>query len=105
MFEGVAGQTHYVAAKAGIVGFTRSLAREVGKYGITVNVITPGLTISPPLLEHFPPALLKAQRAGRAIGRDEIPEDLVGTALFLASTDADFISGQIINVDGGKSMH
>lgn len=105
MFDGVAGQTHYVAAKAGIVGFSRSLAREVGKYGITVNVITPGLTVSPSVLKHFPPAVLEAQRSGRAISRDEVPQDLVGTTFFLASRDADFISGQTINVDGGKTMH
>lgn len=105
IFEGVAGQAHYVAAKAGIVGFSRCIAREFGHYGITVNVVTPGLTVTAPVKKSFPPELLEAQKLGRAIARDEVPEDLVGTTFFLASPDADFISGQIINVDGGKNMH
>jgi NAD(P)-dependent dehydrogenase (short-subunit alcohol dehydrogenase family) len=105
IFEGVPGQTHYVAAKAGIVGLTRSLAREVGDYGITVNVITPGLTVTKAVKDSFPAAVLEAQRNGRALKRDEQAEDLVGAVFFLASPDADFITGQTINVDGGKNMH
>lgn len=105
IYDGVPGQVHYVAAKAGTVGFSRSLAREVGRYGITVNVVTPGLTVTPAVKRSFPPEILEAQRAGRSIARDEEPEDLVGAVFFLASPDADFISGQIINVDGGKSSH
>lgn len=104
VFDGTRGQTHYVAAKAGIVGFTRSLAREVGGYGITVNVVTPGLTVTQAVRDHFPPELLDAQRKGRALQRDEVPEDLVGPVFFLASPDADFVSGQTLNVDGGKFM-
>jgi NAD(P)-dependent dehydrogenase (short-subunit alcohol dehydrogenase family) len=104
VFDGTRNQTHYVAAKAGIVGFTRSLAREVGGYGITVNVITPGLTVTKAVRDHFPPALLEAQRQARALQRDEEPEDLVGPVFFLASPDAGFITGQTLNVDGGKFM-
>lgn len=104
VFDGTRGQSHYVAAKAGIVGFSRSLAREVGGYGITVNVVTPGLTVTKAVRESFPPEILEAQRNGRALGRDEEPEDLVGPVFFLASPDADFITGQTINVDGGKFM-
>ena len=104
VFDGTRGQAHYVAAKAGIVGFSRSLAREVGGYGITVNVVTPGLTVTRTVRDSFPPAILEAQRNGRAIQRDEEPEDLVGPVFFLASPDADFVSGQTINVDGGKFM-
>lgn len=104
VFDGTRGQTHYVAAKAGIVGFSRSLAREVGGYGITVNVVTPGLTVTRAVRESFPPEILEAQRAGRALQRDQAPEDLVGPTFFLTSPDADFISGQTINVDGGKFM-
>jgi NAD(P)-dependent dehydrogenase (short-subunit alcohol dehydrogenase family) len=104
VFDGTRNQTHYVAAKAGIVGFTRSLAREVGGYGITVNVITPGLTVTPAVREHFPTELLEAQRKARALPRDEEPEDLVGPVFFLASPDAGFITGQTLNVDGGKFM-
>lgn len=104
VFDGTRGQTHYVAAKAGIVGFSRSLAREVGGYGITVNVITPGLTVTKAVRESFPSEILEAQRVGRAIQRDELPEDLVGPVLFLASPEADFITGQTVNVDGGRFM-
>jgi NAD(P)-dependent dehydrogenase (short-subunit alcohol dehydrogenase family) len=105
VFDGTRNQTHYVAAKAGIIGFTRSLAREVGGYGITVNVITPGLTLTPAVRDHFPPALLAAQRAARSLQRDETPQDLVGPVFFLASSDAGFITGQTLNVDGGKFMN
>ncbi len=104
VFDGTKSQTHYVAAKAGIVGFSRSLAREVGDYGITVNVITPGLTVTKAVSDSFPPDLLAAQRATRALRRDERPEDLVGPVFFLASRDAAFITGQTLNVDGGKFM-
>lgn len=104
VFDGTRGQSHYVAAKAGIVGFSRSLAREVGGYGITVNVITPGLTVTKAVRDGFPTEILEAQRNGRALQRDEEPEDLVGPTFFLASPDADFITGQTINVDGGKFM-
>ena len=104
IFEGVADQTHYVAAKAGVIGLSRSLARAFGKHGITVNVVTPGLTVTPPVKEKMPAQLLEAQIASRAIPREERPEDLVGAVFFLASRDADFVSGQTINVDGGKHM-
>jgi NAD(P)-dependent dehydrogenase (short-subunit alcohol dehydrogenase family) len=104
VFDGTRNQTHYVAAKAGTVGFTRSLAREVGGYGITANVITPGLTVTKAVRDSFPAELLEKQRTGRAIQRDEEPADLVGPVFFLASPDADFISGQTLNVDGGKFM-
>lgn len=103
-FEGVADQAHYVAAKAGIFGLSRSLARALGDDGITVNVVTPGLTVTPRVGEMMPAAMLEKQIATRCIKREERPEDLIGTIFFLASPDADFISGQTINVDGGKHM-
>ena len=104
-FDGTRNQSHYVAAKAGIIGFTRSLARELGGYDITVNVITPGLTLTQAVKDHFPPAVLEAQRAARSLQRDETPQDLVGPVFFLASPDAGFITGQTLNVDGGKYMN
>ncbi len=104
MFSGVAEQVHYVAAKAGLMGFTRSLARVVGKDGITVNLVAPGLTLTPAVKKHLPPEMIAAQIATRAIPRDEVGEDLVGTTFFLASEDADFMSGQTLNVDGGAHM-
>ncbi|GGR40778.1 3-oxoacyl-[acyl-carrier protein] reductase [Nocardioides luteus] len=105
MYPGVAGQVHYVTAKSGLVGFTRSLAREVGGGGITVNLLTPGVTLTGPVLEHFPPELIESQRESRAIPRDQHAEDLVGPIFFLASPEADFITGQTLNVDGGMFMN
>ena len=104
MFEGVAEQTHYVAAKAGVIGFSRSLARAVGTEDITVNVVSPGLTLTAPVCESMPKGFVEAQVNARAIQRDETAEDLVGAVFFLASPDANFISGQTVNVDGGKHM-
>ena len=105
IFEGVLGQTHYVAAKAGVVGFSRSLAMEVGQYGITVNCVAPGLTLTPPVLKDLPKELIAEQPRLRALKRDEQAEDLVGAVFFLASPEADFMSGQLLNVDGGKIKH
>lgn len=103
-FEGVAEQVHYVAAKAGLFGMSRSLARVFGQDGITVNVVTPGLTATPAVKAAMPPEMLEQQIKLRAIPREEKGEDLVGAVFFLASPDADFISGQTVNVDGGKHM-
>jgi NAD(P)-dependent dehydrogenase (short-subunit alcohol dehydrogenase family) len=104
VFDGARNQVHYVSAKAGVVGLTRALAREVGQYGITVNVVTPGLTVTPTVRDHFSAELLEAQHRARAIQRDELPEDLVEPVFFLASPGSGFVSGQTINVDGGKFM-
>ncbi len=105
IFEGVVGQVHYVAAKAGIVGLTRSLAMEVGEYGITVNMVAPGLTLTEPVRRTMPEKLINAQRELRALKRDEGPEDLAGPVFLFASPDADFVSGQLLVVDGGKTKH
>ena len=104
MFEGVADQVHYVAAKAGILGLSRSFARLFGDDGITVNVVTPGLTVTPIVREKMAPEFIGSQNEVRCIKREEKADDLVGAIFFLASPGADFISGQIINVDGGKHM-
>jgi len=102
VFEGVPGQVHYVAAKGGIIGFSRSLAMELGAYGITVNIVAPGLTVTGPVRREMPAGMIDSQRDVRAIKRDEQPGDLAGPVFFLASPDSDFMSGQILVVDGGK---
>lgn len=97
---------HYVSSKAGVIGFTRALSREVGADNICVNAITPGLTISGSNQEGVltPEQRLDRQKR-RCFQRDQFPQDLVGTVIFLASDDSDFITGQTINVDGGALMH
>jgi NAD(P)-dependent dehydrogenase (short-subunit alcohol dehydrogenase family) len=102
VFEGFDQQVHYTAAKAGVIGMTRSLAMALGGHGITVNAVTPGLTLTRPIRDNFPADMVHAQRDVRAIRRDETADDLVGPTFFLASPDADFLSGQTVNVDGGK---
>ncbi|NTZ64085.1 SDR family NAD(P)-dependent oxidoreductase [Agrobacterium tumefaciens] len=99
--SGIAYNTHYSASKAGLIGFSRSLATEIGAYGITVNCIAPGLvktetTAAGPQAQWFD-ALAQQQ----AIKRTETPSDLVGPMAFLASDDAAFITGQTLLVDGG----
>jgi NAD(P)-dependent dehydrogenase (short-subunit alcohol dehydrogenase family) len=105
----VTGFVHYVASKGGIVGFTRALATELGPYGITVNAIAPGLTRSPGTLARAPRAghasmeeEFAAVAQTQAIKRPEVPDDLVGTMAYLTSDDAAFITGQTLNVDGGR---
>jgi NAD(P)-dependent dehydrogenase (short-subunit alcohol dehydrogenase family) len=105
IYAGMPEQCPYVSAKAGVIGLTRSLAKVVGKYGITVNAITPGLTLTAPVKKLFPADVLEQAAQARALERDERAEDLVGAVYFLASEDAAFITGQIINVDGGAEFH
>lgn len=103
--KGVPMLLHYVSSKGAVIAFTRALAREVGKDGITVNALAPGFTLSEGVLKSA--AHVKhgeASRASRAITRDERPEDLVGAVSFLASEDAAFITGQTLVVDGGSAM-
>lgn len=107
--RGQKGFVHYVASKGGIVGFTRALAREVGEHGITVNAISPGavmteqelLTYSKEHLEEAAARLAKEQ----CFTRRQLPSDLIGGFVFLASPDSDFITGQLLNIDGGWAMH
>jgi NAD(P)-dependent dehydrogenase (short-subunit alcohol dehydrogenase family) len=105
----VTGFTHYMASKGGIVGFTRGLATDLAPYGITVNAIAPGLTRSPGTLVRAPRPGFKtmdeefnAVAQMQAIKRVEVPEDLVGAVSFLTSDDAAFMTGQTLNVDGGR---
>lgn len=106
-FAGVPYFIHYVASKGGVVALTRALAREAGDDGICVNAIAPGLTVSEAVRGNpmFPEGYLRIAASGRCFKRDELPEDLTGTVVFLSSDDSDFITGQTILVDGGSIHH
>jgi NAD(P)-dependent dehydrogenase (short-subunit alcohol dehydrogenase family) len=95
---------HYITAKAGVIGMTRALATELGDFGITVNAISPGLTQTERTAT-VPNEIWEMQVAMQSIKRREEPEDLVGAAIFLASDEAAFITGQTLSVCGGFVKH
>lgn len=95
------GRIHYTTSKGAVVALTRSLARAVGKSGVTVNCVAPGATRSEGVLQNYTPQMLEQGLAGRAVERPEEPEDLAGATAFLASEEASFITGQTVVVDGG----
>jgi 3-oxoacyl-[acyl-carrier protein] reductase len=98
--------TPYLSSKGGIIGFTRSLAAEAGRHGITVNAITPGMIETEGTKEEDPEGeLFEEIGADQAIKRRGRPEDIAETIAYLASPAAGFITGQTINVDGGHRMH
>jgi 3-oxoacyl-[acyl-carrier protein] reductase len=105
VWEGTPNRLHYTTSKAGVIGFTRALAREVAEFGITVNALTPGMTQSDTQVASSSGNYLASRVAGRAIERVQLPADLVGAVMFLSSPASDFMTGQTINVDGGKAMH
>ena len=103
--KGSPSRIHYVTSKAGILGFTKTLANEVGEDNICVNCVAPGSTLS----EENPDADVVKMRtqatATRALKRVQKPEDLTGAIVFFASSDSDFITGQTLVVDGGSYLH
>ena len=100
---GSAGQTNYAAAKAGLIGFGRSLARELGSRGVRANVVAPGY-VSTRLTDVLPDELKEAMLANTPLGRLGDPEDIAGAVRFLASDAAAFITGEVLLVDGGLGM-
>ena len=101
--NGNAGQANYSAAKAGAIGFTKSMAKELAGRGITVNAIAPGF-IQTDMTAVLPEAVKESMAKSIPLGRLGAPEDIAGTVLFLVSDCASYITGQVINVDGGMVM-
>lgn len=97
---GQMGQTHYSAAKGGLIGFTKALAKEVATFGVTANAIAPGF-IATDLLRAMPEAKLADALRGVPMGRVGLPEEVAAVVEFLASDAASYITGQTIRVDGG----
>ena len=100
--SGIPGFLHYVASKSAIVGLTRALARELGEWGISVNTISPDYVPHDAEYAGRQPEMAAFIANQRAFKRDEVPEDLVGTILFLAGHGSDFVTGQDIWVNGGR---
>ena len=100
---GNAGQTNYASSKAGMIGFTKSLAREVASRNITVNAIAPGF-VDTEILKAMAPETLEAGVKMVPLGRKGKPEEIAYAAAFLASDQAAFITGQVLGVDGGMAM-
>ncbi|HEX5450066.1 MAG TPA: 3-oxoacyl-[acyl-carrier-protein] reductase [Gaiellaceae bacterium] len=97
------GQTNYAASKAGIIGFTKSLARELGSRGIRANVVAPGY-VKTQLTDVLPEEATKAMIANTPLGRVAVPQEVAGAVRFLASDEAAFITGEVLLVDGGLGM-
>jgi NAD(P)-dependent dehydrogenase (short-subunit alcohol dehydrogenase family) len=107
--SGAPRMTHYAASKAGVIGFTKALALELGRAGITVNTIPPG-SIDTPMLRraaaagHLGEAAIERIAAAMPVGRAGTPEDIAAACAFLASEEAGYITGQVIGVNGGRYM-
>jgi len=94
--------THYAAAKAGVIGFTKALALEVGMHGITANAVAPGLVDTPMLRgSGIPAAVLEQSLRQIPVGRLGTPEDVAAVCAFLASPEAEFVTGQVVSPNGG----
>ena len=97
------GQTNYTAAKAGIIGFTKTLSKEVGKFGVRVNAVAPGF-IESKMTEVMPEEVKAMVKKLTSLGRTGKPEEVASVIAFLAGPDASFITGDIINIDGGLAI-
>jgi 3-oxoacyl-[acyl-carrier protein] reductase len=98
--DGNLGQTNYIATKAGVVGMTKVWARELGRYNIRVNTVAPGFT-GTEIIGSMPEKIIREMEAHTPLGRLGQPRDIANAYLFLASDEADFISGSVLRVDGG----
>ena len=101
--HGNPGQTNYSAAKAGLIGFTKALARELGGRGVRANVVAPGY-VTTRLTDVLPDDLKEAMLANTPLGRLGSPQDVAGAVRFLASDEASFITGEVLLVDGGLGI-
>lgn len=101
--HGNPGQTNYAASKAGIIGFTKALARELGSRGVRANVVAPGY-ISTRLTNELPEELRQTMLANTPLGRFGEPQDIAGAVRFLCSDAAAFVTGEVLLVDGGLGM-
>jgi NAD(P)-dependent dehydrogenase (short-subunit alcohol dehydrogenase family) len=103
--RGIPDFSHYVTSKGAVTAFTRCVSRELGGHGICVNTLAPGYTLSDTGLTNT--AHVEQSKAAavqrRAIKRDQVPEDLVGTLIYLCSSDSDFMTGQVLALDGGAN--
>jgi len=104
-FSGTGNMPHYTTSKGGVIALTRVMARQLGQWGINVNCMTPGSTMSEEVITDEVRRRRESSVRGRAFSRVELPEDITGTALFLASSDSDFMTGELLVVDGGGIMH
>jgi len=100
---GNAGQANYAASKAGIIGFTKSTAKELGSRGITCNAVAPGF-IESDMSQQLPDDIKENYIANVPLRRAGTPSEVAGVVCFLASEDAEYITGQVIHVDGGLVM-
>lgn len=97
---------HYDTSKGAVISFTRSIARELGDAGIRANTIAPGGIMTDNVVEQTDVrSLIAMGTATRAIKREQVPEDVVGACIFLASEESDFVTGQVLTVDGGSAMN
>jgi 3-oxoacyl-[acyl-carrier protein] reductase len=104
-FHGTGDMPHYTTSKGGVVALTRVLAKQLGAWNINVNCLTPGSTMSEEVITEEVRKRREESARQRAFKRVEVPEDITGTALFLASSDSDFMTGQLLVVDGGGILH